>query len=110
MQVLWTQAPLPVSAIVKQLGVRKGWRSSTTRTLLRRLVQKGAVGVQEDQRPALYRPRLQQEDCARSASQSLLERFFGGKPVEMLVQLVEDTPLSADDIKRLKRLLAQKEK
>ncbi|MHC1763086.1 MAG: BlaI/MecI/CopY family transcriptional regulator [Verrucomicrobiia bacterium] len=110
MQLLWEEAPLPVSTLVRELAARKGWRSSTTRTLLRRLIQKGAVSVQDAQRPFLYRPELNQTECARSESQSLLERFFGGNPVEMLVQLVEQTPLSPEDVKRLRRILAKKEK
>jgi BlaI family transcriptional regulator, penicillinase repressor len=109
MQVLWEQAPLPVSTVVRELAARKGWRSSTTRTLLRRLIQKGAAAVQDRQRPYLYRPKLRQTDCARSESRSLLDRFFAGNPVEMLVQLVEQTPLSSDDVKRLRRILAKKE-
>jgi len=110
MQVLWENAPLPVSAIVRELESRKGWRSSTTRTLLRRLVQKGAVGVQEGQRPSLYEPLLPQTECARSESRTLLERFFGGNPVELLVHLVEETPLSPEDVKRLRQVLRRKEK
>lgn len=110
MQVLWEEAPLPVSTLVKELAARKGWRSSTTRTLLRRLIQKGAATVQDARRPYLYRPKLRQTDCARSESRSLLERFFGGNPVDMLVQLVEQTPLSPEDVKRLRRILAKKEK
>ncbi len=110
MQVLWGQAPVPVSTLVKDLAARKGWRSSTTRTLLRRLIRKGAVSVQNARRPYLYQPELKRTACARSESQSLLERFFGGNPVEMLAQLVEQTPLSADDVKRLRRILAKKEK
>lgn len=110
MQVLWKEAPLPVSIIVRELAARKGWRSSTTRTLLRRLIQKGAATVQDTSHPYLYQPNLRQTDCVRSESQSLLERCFGGNPVEMLVQLVEQTPLSPEDVKRLKRILAKKEK
>jgi BlaI family penicillinase repressor len=110
MQVLWRDAPLPVSTLVRELAARKGWRSSTTRTLLRRLIQKGAVTVRDAQRPYLYQPKLRQTDCARSESRSLLERFFGGNPVEMLVQLAEQTPLSPEDVKRLRRILAKKEK
>lgn len=110
MQVLWEEAPRPVSAIVEELGARKGWNPSTTRTLLRRLIQKGAVRVHDWRRPYLYEPVLQHGECARSESQSLLERFFGGNPIEMLVQLVEQTPLSPEDVKRLRRILRKKEK
>jgi BlaI family penicillinase repressor len=110
MDVLWQKSPQVVREIVEQLAIRKHWHPSTSRTLLRRLVQKGAVKVHQGRRPFLYEPLVSRAECARLESKSLLQRVFGGKPVDMLVQLVEDTPLTPEDIERLKRLLSRKER
>jgi|GEM_PF-2597727 len=48
-------------------------------------------------------------ECVRRESRSFQDRVFGGKPAAMLVQLVKETPLTADEIADLRRLPKQKE-
>ena len=109
MNFLWSQSPQTSGEIVAQLTARKGWSSRTIRTLLDRLVQKGAVSVQTDCRPSLYQPLMSQEACIRQESQSFLDRVFGGEPVSMLLHLVKHSELSPGDIKKLKKILSEKE-
>jgi BlaI family penicillinase repressor len=108
METLWETGACPVREVVRRLAERKGWRSSTSRTLLRRLAQKGAVRIQKIRRPFLYEARLNRQECTRRQSRSLLQRLFGGQPVEMLVHLVEETPMTPRDIQRLREILARK--
>lgn len=110
MDLLWQEAPKPVRGIVEELARRKGWKPSTSRTLLRRLAHKGAVRIHGQQRPFLYEPCVTREQCARQETRSLLQRLFGAKPVEALVHLVEETPLTPDDVQRLREILSRKEK
>ena len=109
MDFLWQDAPKPVRDIVEQLARRKGWKSSTSRTLLRRLAHKGAVKIHGQQRPFLYEPCVTRQQCARHETRSLLQRLFGTQPVEALVHLVEETPLTSEDIQRLREILSRKE-
>lgn len=109
MGVLWNSAPRSSADIVEELSARKGWRTRTIRTLLDRLVQKGAVRVQSDQRPSLYQPNVSREACLRQESQSFLDRVFGGEPASMLLHLVKQVELSPADIKKLKKILSEKD-
>ena len=110
MNLLWRQSPLSSLDLVKQLSALKSWRSRTIRTLLDRLVKKGAVGFAHDGRRNLYHPQLSQTECLRVESRSFLERVFGGEPGAMLVHLIQETKLSREEIKKLKQILAEKEK
>ena len=110
MDFLWQDAPRPVRDIVEELARRKGWTSSTSRTLLRRLAHKGAVRIHGQRRPFLYEPCVTREQCTRQETRSLVQRLFGAKPVEALVHLVEETPLTSGDIRRLREILSRKEK
>jgi len=110
MNLAWARAPIASSAIVDELSARKGWRSRTIRTLLDRLVKKGALTYASDGKRFLYRPGVTLEACVRRESRSFLDRVFGGEPAAMLINLVKETDLSADDIKELKRILQEKEK
>jgi BlaI family penicillinase repressor len=110
MTVIWNKSPTPASDIVQQLEARRGWRSRTVRTLLDRLVKKGALRFEVDGKRYLYSPRVTMQSCVRKESQSFLERVFGGEPASMLVHLVKSTKLTAEQIQELKRVLEEKEK
>jgi BlaI family transcriptional regulator, penicillinase repressor len=109
MTLLWRQAPLAAADIVDQLQAKRGWRLRTVRTLLDRLVKKGALRAALEGKRYLYRPRVDMEDCVRQESQGFLRRVFGGEPVSMLIHLVKNTELSQAEIAELKRILSEKE-
>ena len=112
MQVAWDAAPAPVTAndVVEKLAGRKGWNPKTVRTLLNRLMNKGALAVEAQGKRYLYRPAVTREECVRRESRSFLSRVFGGAAGAMLVHFVNETPLTAEEIEHLKKLLARKEK
>jgi BlaI family penicillinase repressor len=110
MLVLWNQSPASEAEIVERLTVFKGWSSSTVRTLLRRLVKKGAVAVDPRHRPHQYKPKVSRAECVQRESESFLRRVFDGEPASMLLHFAERASLSADDVERLKRMLSKKAK
>ena len=110
MTVLWARFPLPASDIVAELSRRQGWHSRTTRTLLARLVRKRALKIIPDGKRYLYSPIISMRESVRQESQSFLERVFGGQPAAMLLHLVGEAKLSKEDIRKLKAILAEKEK
>jgi BlaI family penicillinase repressor len=110
MTVVWNKPPAAASDIVEQLEARRGWRSRTIRTLLDRLVKKGALRFELEGKRYLYWPRVTMESCVRKESKSFLERVFGGEPASMLMHLVKTTKLSPEQIQELKRILSEKEK
>jgi len=110
MNVVWQKSPIPASEIVQQLSARNEWHSRTIRTLLDRLVKKGALTIEEDGKRYLYAPAISMDECIHHESRSFIDRVFGGEPVSMLLNLVKNTKLSADEIKQLKKILSEKEK
>ena len=110
MSVLWNKAPAAASEIVEQLESKRGWRSRTIRTLLDRLVKKGALRIELDGKRFLYWPKVTMDACLRQESQSFLRRAFAGEPASMLIHLVKNTDLTPEEIQELKQLLSEKEK
>jgi BlaI family penicillinase repressor len=109
MTLVWAAAPVAAAELVDQLSRKRGWAARTTRTLLERLVAKGALTYEQDGKRYLYRPAITMAECVRRESRCFLDRVFGGKPAAMLVHLVRETPLTPDEIADLRRLLKQKE-
>src|SRR5687768_13175649 len=113
MRVIWDKAakdPITAQEIIDALTPRKDWSPRTIKTLLNRLVNKGALGFEEEGKRYRYWAKLTQEQCVRTESRSFLDRVFGGQAAPMLNYFVTHAKLSADEIAELKKILSKKEK
>ena len=110
MEVLWQQAPRTSEDIVAALLEPIGWHEKTIKTLLNRLLGKGAVNAQKDGRRYLYSPLLRREDWQRQESRSLLDRVFGGKVAPLLAHFSQHEKLSAKEVAELRKLIDSIEK
>ena len=109
MKVLWATAPLSADEIIARLTAQDDWHPKTAKTLLNRLVKKKALDFEKDGRAYLYRPLVKEADCVRAATDSFLDRVFGGSLAPMVAHFVERKKMSAEQIRELKRLLERKE-
>jgi BlaI family penicillinase repressor len=108
MKVLWQEAPLPASTIIERVSPDgRPWHPNTVKTLLSRLVRKRAVGFRRAGRAYAYRPLVSEADCAVAASESFLERVFGGSLTPLVAQFIQRRRLSAQEIAELRRVLDQ---
>ena len=94
-----------IIARVDPLGERS---HRTVRTLLARLVEKGAVAVRVDGSRHLYRAAVTRDECVRLAARSFTERFFAGDLQSLLMHFVENETLSSDEVKELRQRLDER--
>jgi BlaI family penicillinase repressor len=106
MQVLWRKSS-SLSAIeaYEALEGSLDWHPKTVRTLLGRLLKKGAV--RREKRGGVYRfsALVREEDCIRKEGRSFLERCFAGNAGPMLAHFIEHEDLTAQDIAALRSML-----
>jgi BlaI family penicillinase repressor len=107
MDVLWKAHPLAADEVVFALAKRVDWQEPTVRTLLNRLLKKGAIAADREGRRYLYRPLLQRSDYVHAESKSLLDRLFKGRIVPMVAQFSSQQKLSKKEIAELKRLIEE---
>lgn len=116
MRVFWenttdtANTPLSANQVVEALADETTWKSRTVKTLINRLVKKGALEYQVDGRSYLYTPTVREDECLREESRSFLKRTFSGALMPMLVHFIQDEKLSNDEIDELTRLLEEKRK
>jgi BlaI family penicillinase repressor len=110
MEEIWRQHPITALEVVQKLGPARQWQDQTIRTMLRRLIDKGALKYKAEGKAYYYEPAVSREQCVRVESRSFLERVFGGAAKPLLAQMVQDADLSLEDIAELKQLLAKKAK
>ena len=109
MRVVWGSHPVSAGAVARRISARREWSTRTVKTLLSRLVAKGALGFTVDGKRYLYHPAVTREECERDASRTFLERVFGGNARPALAHFVEESDLTPDEIDELRRLLDDKE-
>jgi predicted transcriptional regulator len=105
MEVLWREAPRSAEDISLALQPLQGWTLGTVKTLLSRLVKKGAAAAEPDGRRFLYRPLIERHDYVLAESTGLLDRLFGGRIAPLVAHFSERQRLSDEDMKQLKRLV-----
>jgi BlaI family penicillinase repressor len=111
MRAVWSGHPATAGEIADRLALSDpSWHPKTARTLLGRLVEKGALTYTVDGRIFLYRPLVTEQECIAAASTSFLERVFGGALQPMLAHFVERQDLSPDDVQQLEQILARRKK
>jgi len=108
MAVVWEAGVATAADVIASLSESHDWSHRTIRTLLARLVDKGALKYSADGKAYLYRPAVTREQCVRHESRSFMNKVFGGDVEALLVHFVEDAQLAPEELERLRRLLASK--
>ena len=85
----------------------RDWAEPTIKTLLNRLLTKGAIAAERDGRRYLYRPLLQRQAWVEAQSQDFIGRVFEGRVAPLVAHFSERGQLSAQDIAELKKLIQE---
>lgn len=107
MELLWARSPRGSQEIAGELAESKGWARTTTLTLLRRLVGKGAVRVESGGARSLYAPAVGRPACVTAEATSLLDRLFGGALHPFVAHFAKQKRLTREDVSQLRALLDQ---
>ena len=107
MEVLWRNHPLGADEVVAALARSRDWQEATIKTLLNRLLNKGAIAAERDGRRYLYSPLLKREAWVLEESRGLLDRLFDGRVAPLVAHFSEQRKLSRKDIAELRKLLEE---
>jgi BlaI family penicillinase repressor len=110
MQVLWEHGPQTANEVVNALSGQVKWKSRTIKTLISRLVKKGAVKVTEEGYRYRYSAAVDESTCIRSETKSFVRRVYQGTMKPALAAFLEDADLSDQEIDALQKVLDQKRK
>ena len=108
MEALWEFAPQTASELTKTLRPTTNWAENTVRTLLTRLVEKGALKTGENASGTrTFLPAVKREACVRAEGESFMQRMFGGAAKPLLVHFAQNSKLTAEEVRELKKILVQ---
>jgi BlaI family transcriptional regulator, penicillinase repressor len=108
MNLIWSSSPIEAAEIIDRIAADNGWSPATVKTMLHRLVRKGALATEQNGKKYVYTPAVRRDACVRQASRSFLERVFGGDATPALIHFVKSAKLTENDVEEIRALLDKK--
>jgi BlaI family penicillinase repressor len=105
MDVLWQRSPLTAQDVHGALSERREWSLGTVKTLLTRLLKKGALRHVDDGKRYQYRPAVTKRAWVRAAGKDLLRRAGPGAESPLLAFFLKESRLDRAELRELRALL-----
>lgn len=110
MHVLWRQDAQTAADVYASISDHKDWSSRTVKTLLSRLVEKGALTTVTEGRRFRYHTAITETDYKTSAAGQFVDRIFSGRTAPLVAHLADSRGLTKEDIADLEKLLEELKK
>ena len=107
MEVIWQAGQATAADVIVSLS-KTDWNHRTIRTLLARLVEKGALATKTSGNRYIYRPVITRKRCVKQASKTFVEKVFAGDVNSLLAHFVRDAKISKEELVELRKLLDEK--
>jgi predicted transcriptional regulator len=107
MEVVWAAGPMTVAAVVEALPAADRPAYNTVQTMMKILERKGYVTHRAEGRAFVYRAVVDRESAARTALSHVVQRFFGGSPRALALNLIEGDHLTEEELEELHASIAR---
>jgi predicted transcriptional regulator len=109
MKILWRRGESAVTDLVAAMPGGETLAYNSVLTTIRILEQKGYVDHRQQGRAFVYRPCVAEQEASRGEVSHVLNRFFGNSRERLLLSLLGDREITADELSRLKEAIRQAE-
>lgn len=110
MRVLWANGAVGSREVIAVLTKKRGWKPTTIKTLLARLVAKEAVITEQMGNRYLYQSNIEEEEAWDHAAATLFSFVCARDRAEKIARLLQAQALAKEDIPLLKEALTIAEK
>ena len=107
MKVLWKGSPRLAQDIIGELASTKKWAPSTIKTLLNRLIRKGALRFEKSGKSYHYFPVYTEEESRGAETNSFLKRVFDDSLSPLLVHFARNRKLNNEELATLEAILKE---
>lgn len=104
MEVVWENPMLTIGEIKSSLSDTT-WSESTVKTLVRRLTQKGALGIDDTKGHFRYYPFVDESKCKLKETKNLINKIYNGSLKMLMANLVSDSNLTEEEEKQLMSII-----
>jgi BlaI family transcriptional regulator, penicillinase repressor len=105
MNVLWEKGSATVHEVLQALPSKPSLAYNSVLTIIRILEVKGYVKHIKDKRAHVYMPKVDRKDATRFEVRHLVSRFFGNSHEQLVLNILEEGSIDADELARVRQLL-----
>lgn len=110
MENLWEESPKTATQLIKAMEEETGWAKSTTKTVLKRMEQKGCIAYREGEKAREYYPLLKRDEVVESETSSFINRIYNGSLGLMVNTLVKKQEISDQEMEELYQIIKEARK
>ncbi|MEO7038971.1 MAG: BlaI/MecI/CopY family transcriptional regulator [Candidatus Elarobacter sp.] len=107
MEIVWDLGTATVAHVHETIDAAERPAYNTVQTMMKILERKGYVRHRTEGRAFVYVPIVDRDAAARTAVTHLMQRFFGGSPHALALNLIEGDHLTRNDLAELERTIAK---
>jgi len=107
MNVLWERGSATVHEVLEALLAKPALAYNSILTIVRILEKKGYVKhvKDKDNRAHVFIPQVDRKEATRFEVRHLVSRFFGNSREQLVLNVLEETSIDAEELDRLRQLL-----
>lgn len=109
MELVWADPPQTAKDVHAAVGPARAWSLHTVKTLLARLLEKGAVVHEREGKRYLYSPAFTRDEAVRAESATFLARVHRGEASPLLARFLGEGRLSKRELAAVRELLDELE-
>lgn len=105
MQVLWEKSSASLRELCDALSESKGWTKHAISSFLKRMLEKGAISVDESGKVKNYIAVWNKDETILEETQSIMERVYRGNLLLLVSNVVKEQKMTKEEIEELKSML-----
>ncbi len=105
MEILWKENEVTAKKIAEELYRQVGWSKTTTYTVIKKCIDKGAVERREPN--FMCHALISKEEAQKYETDELIDKMYDGHPDQLIAALIGEKKLDKAGIMRLKELIKE---
>lgn len=105
MDILWKEDDIPAKRIAEMTKVQVGWSKTTTYTVIKKCIDKGAIKRQEPN--FVCHALVTREQVQQFETNELINRMYNGNTDQLIASIIDSKKLTPQEIDRLRQLVKQ---
>lgn len=113
LKILWTEGPLAARDVRERLATAEPPRDLATTsvvTMLNIMVDKGYLNRKKRKGVYVFRARVAEQNVSRGMLHDLVDRVFYGSATAVMLDLLETTELTEEEMRQLRLMIRHKSK
>ena len=104
MEILWENGEATAKQIAQILAKKISWSKTTTYTVIKKCVDKGAI--ERNEPDFICRPLITREQAREYETAELINKMYGGAADSLVASIISNKNLSSEEIERLKKIVS----